>query len=329
MSKPSFGLRTRGHALPPGADPFGALGPGPIDESFGRAALAAVRALAIVVWSGLCIPLQALFLALPGRAKAVFPRIYWRGMCFCVGLSLRDVRLATPATTDRPVVYIANHSSWLDILVLGALLPGCFVAKGEVGTWPVIGLIARLGRSVFVERRRTSTGRERDLMRERLAAGDNLILFPEGTSSDGTRVLAFRPTFFAVAVPFAPDPGDADRGDPDRGDPDRGAPVAPVICPIAVAYDRVGFLPAGRTSRPLFAWYGDMDLLPHAWRLLRQRGVRASVLHAAPIDPADFADRKALAAAAWHVVAHGAATLRQNREPETIPAGPAADAAYA
>jgi lyso-ornithine lipid O-acyltransferase len=315
MNRMPRGLRARGHALPPGADPFGALGRGPIDAGWGRTALAAVRAIAIVLWSAACIPLQGICLLLPGRAKVVFPRIYWRGMCFCVGLSLREVRLAGPAPSGRPVVYVANHSSWLDILVLGALLPAAFVSKGDVGSWPVIGLIARLGRTVFVERRRATTGRERDAMRERLAGGYNLILFPEGTSSDGTRVLPFRPTFFAAAAPFATGEG-----------PD----VAPMVCPISVVYDRVGFLPAGRASRPLFAWYGDMDLLPHAWRLLRQRGLRASVLHAPAMDPAHFADRKVIAATVWRVVAGGAATLRQNREPEmTSVLAEAADAAFA
>jgi lyso-ornithine lipid O-acyltransferase len=300
MNRMPRGLGARGRALPPGADPFAALGKGPIDEGWGRTALAVVRAASLVLWSALCIPVQAIFLLLPGRAKIAFPRIYWRGMCFCVGLSLREVRLAGAVPSGRPVVYVANHSSWLDILVLGALLPAAFVSKGEVGSWPVVGLIARLGRTVFVERRRTTTGRERDAMRERLAGGDNLILFPEGTSSDGTRVLPFRPTFFAAASPFATA---------------MGAQVAPIVCPISLVYDRVGFLPAGRASRPLFAWYGDMDLLPHAWRVLRQRGLRASVLHAPAMDPADFADRKALAASSWRVVAGGAATLRQNREP--------------
>ncbi len=135
-------------------------------------------------------------------------------------------------------------------------------------------------------------------MRERLAGGHNLILFPEGTSSDGARVLPFRPTFFAISA--------------------AGPDVAPIICPVSLVYDRVGFLPAGRATRPLFAWYGDMDLLPHAWRLLRQRGLRASVLHAPAMDPAEFPDRKALSAVAWRVVASGAATLRQNREPAIV-----------
>ncbi|MDE2333697.1 MAG: 1-acyl-sn-glycerol-3-phosphate acyltransferase [Rhodospirillales bacterium] len=309
------GRRARSHALPPDADPFDTPGRRPIDEGWSRTALAVVRMAGVVLWSALCIPLQALCLVLPGEAKVLFPRLYWRGMCFCIGLSLREVRLAGSDPSGRPVVYVANHSSWLDILVLGALLPAAFVSKGEVRSWPAIGLIARLGRTVFVERRRVTTGRERDQMRERLAGGSNLILFPEGTSSDGTRVLPFRPTFFAAAATFTTG---------------AGAPVAPIVCPIALAYDRVGFLPAGRASRALFAWYADMDLLPHAWRLLRQRGLRASVLHAPAIDPGDFADRKALSAAVWKVVADGAATLRQNREPVLVGVVPAAaDAAYA
>ncbi len=315
MKMPPPGRRARSQALPPDADPFDAMRQRPIDEDWSRTALAVVRMTAVVLWSALCTPVQALCLLLPGEAKVAMPRLYWRGMCFCVGLSLREVRLAGADPSGRPVVFVANHSSWLDILVLGAMLPAAFVSKGEVRSWPAIGLIARLGRTVFVERRRVTTGRERDAMRERLAGGHNLILFPEGTSSDGTRVLAFRPTFFAAAAPFTA-----------AG----GAAVAPIVCPISLVYDRVGFLPAGRSSRALFAWYADMDLLPHAWRLLRQRGLRASVLHAPAIDPADFADRKALAAVAWHVVADGAATLRQNREPAITDVAPAPpDAVYA
>ena len=176
----------------------------------------------------------------------------------------------------------------------------------------MIGAVARLGRSVFVSRQRGATRRERDIMRERLAAGDRLVLFPEGTTSDGSRVLPFRSAFFAVA---------------EGADP-------PLIQPVSVAYDRLGGLPTGRASRPLFAWYGDMDIASHYWRLAQHRGLRASILLHAPIDPARFADRKVLAQAVWQAVADGAATLRQNR-PATplgsaaVPAVPADGAAPA
>jgi 1-acyl-sn-glycerol-3-phosphate acyltransferase len=185
----------------------------------------------------------------------------------------------------------------VDVPVVGGVLDGCFVAKGDVAGWPIIGTIARLGRTVFVSRSRATTGKERDAMRETLKAGDNLILFPEGTSSDGSRVLPFRTSFFAVAEA---------RWGERRGD-------LPLIQPVSVVYDRLGGLPAGRASRPVFAWYGDMDIASHFWRLAQNIGLRATVLLHTPLDPARFADRKALSQAVWTIVADGASTLRQNR----------------
>jgi 1-acyl-sn-glycerol-3-phosphate acyltransferase len=189
------------------------------------------------------------------------------------------------------VVFISNHSSWLDVPVLGGSLDACFVSKNEVGRWPLVGTVARLGRTVFISRQRHATRRERDLMRERLAAGDNLVLFPEGTTSDGSRVMPFRSAFFAIA---------------EGEDP-------PLIQPVSVVYDRLGGLPTGRASRPVFAWYGDMDMASHFWRFAQHRGLRVSVLLHPPVDPARFASRKALSHAVWQAVADGASTLRQNR----------------
>jgi 1-acyl-sn-glycerol-3-phosphate acyltransferase len=193
---------------------------------------------------------------------------------------------------------VSNHSSWLDILVLGGRLEACFIAKEDVAGWPVIGWVARLGRTVYVRRKRTSTARERDEMRVRLTDGDNLILFPEGTTSDGSRVMPFRSAFLSIAeVAATPD----------------GKP--PLVQPVSVVYDRLGYLPAGRNTRALFSWYGDMDIGSHFWRIAQYRGMRATVLLHAPLDPADFPSRKALAQATWNAVAEGAAMLRQNRPP--------------
>ena len=160
----------------------------------------------------------------------------------------------------------------------------------------MIGTIARLGRSVFVSRQRGSTARETGAMRATLASGGNLILFPEGTSSDGSRVLPFRSSFFALA---------------------QGEGVLPLIQPVSVVYDRLNGLPAGRSARPVFAWYGDMDIASHFWRMTQHLDMRVTVLLHAPLDPAAFPDRKSLSAAVWRTVADGASGLRQNR-----PVGP-------
>lgn len=265
---------------------------------------AALKLAGVVLWTLGAIPVQALLLVLPGRMYVPFARTYWHGVYRLLGLRVRVVGQpagggARPLQGRRGsggVLYAVNHCSWLDITVLGGTITACFVSKDEVGRWPLVGTVARLGRTVFVSRRAAATGRERNAMRARLGADDSLILFPEGTSSDGSRVLPFRSTFFAVA---------------------EGA-SAPLVQPVSLVYDRLAGLPTGRASRPYFAWYGDMDLGSHAWRFAQLRGLRATLLFHAPLDPASFPNRKAMAQACWQAVADGAAQLRQNRQAEPI-----------
>lgn len=274
------------------------------------------RAALAMLWTAFAIMIQSVLILLPGKSKDLFSQFYWNIVCRVIGLNVRVIGAVAEKSSDgRPVVFVSNHSSWLDILVLGSRLPACFIAKEEVGRWPVIRTIARLGRTVYVRRTRTSTGRERDDMVARLAHGDNLILFPEGTSNDGSRVLPFRSAFLAVAeLPVTP----------------QGR--TPLVQPVSVVYDRLAGLPTGRAARPLFAWYGDMDLGSHFWRLAQHKGLRASVLLHQPLDPENYASRKALAAAAHAIVADGAATLRQNRPvaaPAPFPGTKGTDAAPA
>ena len=202
--------------------------------------------------------IQAVCLLLPGQSKVVFARLYWAIFARLIGIKVRIIGAPAKQREDgRPVIYVSNHSSWVDIPVIGGVLDGRFVAKSDVAGWPVIGTIARLGRSVFVSRSRASTGKERDIMRTVLKTGDNLILFPEGTSSDGSRVLPFRTSFFAIA----------------ERNVGTELSALPLIQPVSVVYDRLGGLPAGRATRPVFAWYGDMDIASHFWRLTQHIGL--------------------------------------------------------
>lgn len=261
------------------------------------------RFVALLLWTIPSMLVQALCILLPGPPKVVFARIYWAVFTRLLGLRVRVIGTRASGHATRPVVFVSNHSSWVDIPVIGGVLDGAFIAKGEIAGWPLINLIAWLGRTVYVSRRRGATGRERDQMRERLRSGGNLILFPEGTSSDGSRVLPFRSAFFAIAEAADEPP--------------------PLIQPVSVVYDRLGGLPTGRASRPVFAWYGDMDIASHFWRLGQYSGLRVTVLLHTPIDPASYPDRKALAQAVWRIVADGAATLRQNRPAEPLGAAEA------
>ncbi len=263
-----------------------------------------LRALRRTLWIVLFLPLamlvQSVLLLFPGREKAAFAAFFWATISRMLGLSVRV--LGAPARQgargpQRPVIYVCNHSSWLDIAAIGGQITGCFVAKDDVAGWPVISTVARLGRTVFVSRNRGRTLHERDQMRDVLAAGNDLILFPEGTSSDGSRVLPFRSSFLAAAY----------------------ADAKPLIQPVSVVYDRLAGLPVGHASRDVFAWYGDMTLLPHFWQVAQFRGKRVTLLFHTPMDPADYPDRKALSQATWQVVADGAAALRQNRPARPLP----------
>jgi 1-acyl-sn-glycerol-3-phosphate acyltransferase len=247
-----------------------------------------VRLVGVVGWTVPAMVVQAVLLVVPGRGKERFARVYWRGVAFLLGLRLTVVgRLAG----DRPALFVANHCSWLDIVALGAVLPGCFVAKRAIAGWPVISLVARLGRTIFVSRMRSGVRVERDALTGRLAAGDNLILFPEGTTSDGTRVLPFSSAFLVLAE----------------------APARPCVQPVTIVYDGLEGLPLRRRDRPLVSWYGDMDLASHWNRIGRRGRLHATIVLDEVIAPGAFANRKALAAALEARLAGNAAALRQGR----------------
>jgi 1-acyl-sn-glycerol-3-phosphate acyltransferase len=229
---------------------------------------------------------QAVLLVLPGRGKERFAMLFWSGVAAIFGL--RVTVHGRPASA-RPVLFIGNHCSWLDIVVFGAHVPGCFVAKGAIASWPVISLIARLGRTIFVSRERASVGREQNQLSRRLASGDNVILFPEGTTSDGTRVLPFSSTFLVLAA-------DASR---------------PAVQPTTLVYDGIDGLPVQRRDRPGISWYGDMVLAPHALIVLRRRRLHATLVFDEAMTPT--IGRKALAVVLEARLSETAAALRGGR----------------
>jgi lyso-ornithine lipid O-acyltransferase len=156
---------------------------------------------------------------------------------------------------------------------MSAVAPVSFIAKRDVNGWPFFGQLARLQRTVFVDRdRRHSIGASRDEMRERLAAGDILVLFAEGTSGDGASVKPFKTAFFAAAEQ-----------------------TNISVQPISIVYTGHRNLPMTRRQRPLYAWYGDMELPPHLWGALGTGPVEIKVICHTPLTVADAGDRKTLA----------------------------------
>lgn len=230
------------------------------------------------------MPVQAALLRVSPRGARQFPNWYHRQVCRLLGVRLHIEGAIAP---DRPVLVVANHTSWLDIPVLSAVAPLSFVAKKDVARWPFVSTLAKLQRTVFVDReRRSAVGETTNEMTARLAAGDAVVLFAEGTSSDGNRVLPFKTSLFAAAKP-----------PPARGG--EGAAVSAgsdvVVQTLSLVYTRLHGVPINRAARPIVGWYGDMEMQSHAWALLKAGPLDVTIRIGEPIPLETFADRKDLA----------------------------------
>jgi 1-acyl-sn-glycerol-3-phosphate acyltransferase len=172
----------------------------------------------------------------------------------------------------HPGAVVANHSSWLDIFTLNAEKRVYFVSKAEVARWPLIGWLARATGTVFIRRDARDAAHQRKVFEDRLTAGHRLLFFPEGTSTDGLRVLHFKPTLFAAF--FADELRDLTW-----------------VQPVAVVYHA----PADQEDR-FYGWWGDMDFASHLLKTLATgRQGRVEVIWHDPLKVSDFTDRKALA----------------------------------
>jgi 1-acyl-sn-glycerol-3-phosphate acyltransferase len=208
----------------------------------------------------------------------------------CYALAGITVRSFGEPYRDGPALTVANHVSYLDIPVLAALIDGAFVAKSEVGSWPLFGTAAKITGTVFVNRSGGEAMSQREELTRRLGEGRRgLILFAEGTSTDGSRVAPFKSSLFSIAEK-PPDGGEL------------------VVQPVSIAYPRdLDGLPLTGRRRELYCWYGDAALLPHLWRVMGLKGAVAEVRFHAPIRVTGPVRRKDLARAAEAAVAAGVA----------------------
>jgi len=199
---------------------------------------------------------------------------YYRVLC---ALLRMRVRVNGVPMRDRAVLYVSNHISWADILVIGSLAPVAFVAKREVASWPLVGITAKLQRTVFVDRtRRHQTGEAVADIVKRLKDGVSVVLFAEGTSSDGNRVLPFRSALLGAVEEASAHAGNV------------------IIQPMSISYSGLHGIPMGRQHRPLVAWYGDLDFLPHIKAFIEQGAVDAVVSYGEAIPANVETDRKAM-----------------------------------
>lgn len=235
----------------------------------------AFLALVVLPFTLAGLPVQALILALRLPGWPVLPRVFFR--LAALGLGLR-VRVVGAPAGNGPVLLVSNHISWLDIPAIAAQIPVSFVAKSEVARWPVVGFLAPMQKTIFVDRtKRTDAGRTAGEMKARIAEGGNVLLFAEGTSDIGTHVLPFRSALLGAAREAMAEK--------------TGAAVP--VQPMAIAYTALSGLPLSRHERPQIAWVGDMGMSDNLRQILASGPKDITIAFGAPI--AGDGDRKAIA----------------------------------
>jgi lyso-ornithine lipid O-acyltransferase len=225
-------------------------------------------------------------------------QVLWcRALCSIAGLRVRQ---SGRVRTEGPTLFVANHVSYLDIPVIARYVDATFVAKAEVAGWPLFGHAAKLTRTIFIQRVGAEAPAQGRQMLDRLASGENLMLFAEGTSTDGSAVAPFKSSLFGIAE-----------------DPPPGIHLA--IQPVSISYTRAldGKPLVGRW-RELYCWFGEATMLPHLWRMVSLPGAEVELRFCEPI-PAEM-NRKGLARRAQAAVAAGVAAANAPLIAETAPA---------
>ncbi len=229
-----------------------------------RLPLMVVTIAAFFVLWGLGLPFVAFSKRGWARWRAFILRTISRSLLWAFG-----ARVEVRGTPPRPpFVLVSNHLSYIDILLLASRLDTVFVSKREVAGWPVIGVLCRLMGTLFIDRdSRRDLTRVIDEMNRTLSRGSGIVVFPEGTSTNGREVLVFRPSLLETAVRLGQ--------------------------PVAYASLRYSTGPAAPPAEDTVCWWGDQPFMPHLLNLVSMPGFRAE-LHFGP-QPIESSDRKRLA----------------------------------
>lgn len=239
-----------------------------------------LRLMALTLWmlAGGAVAAILYYLRLP-EVRDRF--VVWGYKLF---LRIARIKLVVTGTLShhRPLMLVSNHVSYMDIPILASVASVRFTPKVEIARWPVIGFFCRVMDCVFIDRRVSSTGRNKKALEETLRRGEVIGLFPEGTTGDGKRVLPFRSSYFSLC---------------ELG---HGKTVA--VQPTTLSYSRVNGLPIDSVQMPRIAWYGDMLLLPHILDFLKLGSVNVELRFHEAMTLDKFGSRKEMAVYCHDVV---------------------------
>ena len=216
------------------------------------------------------------------RIGKKIPRIFHKGVLKILNIK---ISLFGKLEINKPGLIISNHASWLDIIILSSLTDTSFIAKSEIASWPIIGFLAKLQNTLFIERKVQKVANQKFQILEYLSNGNKLVLFAEGTSSDGNRVLNFKSSLFSV------------------GETKKGKLGNFIFQAVTICYSGLNGLPISRSQRPIIAWWGNMNLFSHLWNVFSLSSINITVTAHEPIQ--NVQDRKSMSKIAWKQVAYG------------------------
>lgn len=245
----------------------------------------AIRLILVVAIIIIFSPIQFLIIILRLPGSDILPLIFHKAVLKILGVR---VRVSGPLPEPGTLI-VSNHVSWLDICTIGSVLPINFVAKADISGWPIFGFLAKLQKTLFIKRdRRSDTANQRNAMQDRLLDGSRLVLFPEGTTGDGTIVFPFKSSLFAAAEV-----------------PENDKPIP--IQPLSLAYAELSGIPMSRRIRIKYAWIGDVGLLSNMFYVLGSYSFTINLTFHAPTNLVEAGGRKKLAVSAHRQVQNGVA----------------------
>ena len=198
------------------------------------------------------MPIQFLLILVKSNLRFFLPLIFHKFLLKILGIRLS---IKGRPSERKPLILIGNHCSYLDIIILGSVLPVCFVAKSEIKSWFLFGTLASLQNSIFIDRRNFKALDSLKKISKNLSSNFAIIIFPEGTTNNGKRVLKFRASLFKIF----------------EDDPTLG------LQNFSLCYTHINSMPLDNRMRPNIAWYGEMNLITHLKRLLNYSSIGAKL----------------------------------------------------
>ena len=225
------------------------------------------------------LPFQFIIVFFIKNYTYIIPYFYHK---ICLRIFGIKIKTFGKVSINFPILLISNHASYLDIIILGSLFKTSFIAKKEISKWPLLGILAKLQNTIFVDRKLSSLKNQENKIIKHLNEKKNLVIFPEGTSSDGNRVLPFKSSLFNIF--------------------EKNLNSKILVQTITIVYKKINGIPMNRIERKNITWHSNMDLIPNIFNVLKKLSIEVEIIFNDEFLPGKEYDRKKLALHCWEKI---------------------------